>query len=108
VLGTFLSRPVSIGIGALLFCAVWLVSRRFREQDREEEAMSIRPQTIKLISISIREPPRAPMTNSPLESGSHDEQNLATSLYIRWTFLASQEVRGGSNWARAFGLFRLC
>jgi hypothetical protein len=70
VLGTFLSRPVSIGIGALLFCPVWLVSRRFRQQDREEEAMSIRPQTIRLISISIREPPRAPMTNSPRRAKS--------------------------------------
>jgi hypothetical protein len=47
LLSTFLPRPVSIGMGVLLLCAVWLISRHFHQQDREEEELSIRPEHIR-------------------------------------------------------------
>jgi hypothetical protein len=47
LLGTFLPRPVSIGMGVLLLCAIWLISHRFHQQDREEQELSIRPETIR-------------------------------------------------------------
>lgn len=42
-----LPRGVTIALGVLLAGAIWLVSHHFREQDREEEAMSIRPEMLK-------------------------------------------------------------
>jgi hypothetical protein len=47
LLGTFLPRPVSIGMGVLLLCAIWVISHHFHQQDREEEELSILPETIK-------------------------------------------------------------
>jgi hypothetical protein len=47
LLGTFLPRPVSIGMGVLLLCAIWLISHHFHQQDREEEELSILPETIR-------------------------------------------------------------
>jgi hypothetical protein len=47
LLGTFLPRPVSIGMGVLLLCAIWLISHHFHQQDREEEELSIRPESVR-------------------------------------------------------------
>jgi hypothetical protein len=47
LLGTFLPRPVSIGMGVLLLCAIWLISHRFHQQDREEGELSIRPESVR-------------------------------------------------------------
>jgi hypothetical protein len=47
LLSTFLPRLVSIGMGLLLLCAIWLISHHFHQQDREEEELSIRPEYIR-------------------------------------------------------------
>jgi hypothetical protein len=47
LLGTFLPRPVSIGMGVLLLCAIWLISHHFHQQDREDEELSIRPESVR-------------------------------------------------------------
>jgi hypothetical protein len=47
LLSTFLPRPVSIGMGVLLLCAIWLISHHFHQQDREEEELSIRPESVR-------------------------------------------------------------
>ena len=40
-------RSVTVAFGVLLFGGIWLVSHHFHKQDEEEEAMSIRPETIR-------------------------------------------------------------
>jgi hypothetical protein len=47
LLGSFLPRLVSVGMGVLLLCAIWLISHHFHQQDREEEELSIRPEHIR-------------------------------------------------------------
>jgi len=37
-------RSVTLGLGILLLGGIWLVSHQFHKRDREEEAMSIRPE----------------------------------------------------------------
>jgi hypothetical protein len=44
LLSSFVSRTVSLVTGVLLLVGIWAVSHRFRQQEREEEEMSIRPE----------------------------------------------------------------
>jgi hypothetical protein len=46
LISSFLPVSVSVAIGALLLFGIWFVSHHFRQQDREEEAMSIRPEVL--------------------------------------------------------------
>ena len=47
LLGTFLPRPVGIGMGVLVLGSIWLISHHLHQQDREEEELSIRPESIR-------------------------------------------------------------
>jgi len=42
-------RGVSIGFGILLLGVIWWVARHFRNQDSEEEALSIRPEVVRAL-----------------------------------------------------------
>lgn len=44
LLSSFMSRTASIVIAVLLLVAIWAVSHRLHQQDREEEELSIRPE----------------------------------------------------------------
>lgn len=45
LLASFVSRTVSVVTAVLLLGSVWAISHHFHQQDREEEEMSIRPES---------------------------------------------------------------